>query len=357
MNTTASKNLLGEQSPETRYFFELTPAKILDSVEEFGFRCPGRVTQLNSMENRVYEVEIELSDPSALKSPSDRFKIVKFYRPGRWSKEQILEEHEFLYDLERAEIPVVVPLKDSDGSSLRKMGEMEIYFTVFPKIGGRSPDELNDEQAERIGRLLARLHSVGAGKDADHRIKLNPEVYGRTNLAYLREAKLIPGELEASYQRVVEEICTFSEPLFKNVRLQRIHGDLHFGNVLWGTEGPFLVDFDDMVRGPCVQDLWLMVPGRDAYAQRTMDAILAGYEQIRDFDRSSLVLIEPLRALRFIHFSAWIGRRWHDPAFQRVFPHFGTPGYWREQVADLQDQLSVMREGGFGVSGRVENEE
>ncbi len=338
---------LGEQSSDTKLFFELTPDRILTAVEEFGFRCPGRVTQLNSMENRVYEVEVELPDGYEPKSPSERFKIVKFYRPGRWSKQQILEEHEFLADLKRQEIPVVSPLADASGETLRKLPNVDIFVALFPKQGGRCPDELSDEQAERIGRLLARVHNIGASKKAEHRLKLTPAVYGIQNLEFLIGAKLIPQEIVAQYKSTVERLCALTEPLYSGVPLNRVHGDCHFGNILWGSEGPFLVDFDDMVQGPAVQDLWLILPGRDNDARRKMDLLLAGYEQIRDFDRGTLQLVEPLRALRFIHFSAWIGRRWNDPAFQRVFSHYGTPGYWREQLADLQDQLTVIQEGGF----------
>ena len=341
---------LGEQSPETKFFFDLTPEKILSSVEDLGFRCTGRVTQLNSMENRVFEVEIELPRGEEAKTPSDRFKVVKFYRPGRWSKEQILEEHEFLFDLERNEIPALIPVKGKEDQSLLKVHGVDIFYSVFPKIGGRNPDELTDDQAQWIGRLLARVHGVGASKKAAHRIKLTPDVYGIQNLKYLVDSKLIPSEVQDPYKNVVESICAFSTPLFARSKLQRIHGDCHFGNVLWGSTGAFLVDFDDMVEGPCVQDLWLMMPGRDSYARQKLEVMLSGYDQIRPFDRSSIELIEPLRALRFIHFSAWIGRRWNDPAFQRVFQHFGSSGYWKEQLSDLQDQLRCIQRGGFGLS-------
>jgi len=338
---------LGEQSSDTKLFFELTPDRILAAVEEFGFRCPGRVTQLNSMENRVYEVEVELPSNYEPKSPSERFKIVKFYRPGRWSKDQILEEHEFLSDLKNQEIPVVSPLLDPSGETLRKLPGVDIFVALFPKQGGRCPDELNDDQAERIGRLLARVHNIGAAKQAPSRLKLTPAVYGIQNLEFLINAKLIPQEILAQYKSTVERICALTETLYSGIPLHRVHGDCHFGNILWGSEGPFLVDFDDMVQGPAVQDLWLILPGRDNDARQKMNLLLSGYEQIRDFNRGTLNLIEPLRALRFIHFSAWIGRRWNDPAFQRVFSHYGTPGYWREQLGDLQDQLTVIQEGGF----------
>jgi Ser/Thr protein kinase RdoA (MazF antagonist) len=327
---------------ETQFFFELTPDVILDAVEAAGFRCTGRVLPLNSMENRVYEVELELDEGVTPVTPSEKFRIVKFYRPGRWTEAQILEEHQFLQDLEAAEIPAVAPLKFSDGSTLKKLAKGEIWYTVFPKVGGRSPDELSEDQLEQVGRLLARLHQVGATREAPNRIQLNPHTYGIENLNYLLKAKAIPAEIENRYQTVVNRICDISTPWFDEKTFQRIHGDCHLGNLLWGSAGLFWVDFDDMVRGPKVQDLWLLIPGRDQDARRQLNALLEGYEQMLPFDRSTLRLIEPLRALRFVHFSAWISKRWSDPAFPKYFAHFGSARYWQEQLADLEDQLRLI---------------
>ncbi len=343
-----STRYLGEESPETKYFFDLTPERILAAAERFGVRCTGRVTQLNSMENRVYEVEVELeAEP---RTPSERFRIIKFYRPGRWSEEQILEEHQFLHDLQQAEIPAIAPTPAADGKTLLSFPDIKIWFSLFPKGGGRSPDELDDESTERLGRLLARMHTVGSGKDAPQRLRVTPAVYGLQNVQYLIDSEVLPPEIRQQYRAVVEQICAFSEPLFKEVRPQRIHGDCHFGNILLGSLGMFLVDFDDMAVGPPVQDMWLLIPGRDPYAQRKLQVMLAGYEQLRPFDRGSIRLIEPLRALRFVHYTAWVARRWHDPAFQRVFPDFGSSQYWRGQLSDLQDQWRVIQAGGFGVA-------
>lgn len=332
----------------TKYFYELTPERILEAVEAAtGLRCTGRCLALNSMENRVYEVEIEIADESAVKSRFDHFRVVKFYRPGRWTKEQILEEHTFLADVTAADIAVAAPLPFPDGSTLRKVSGSEIWCAVFPKIGGRSPDELNDDDLERIGRLLARLHNVGKSKPAAHRLKLTPELYGLQNLRFLYDQGFLPLELRDYYKQVVEEICTLVTPWFQAADYQRIHGDCHFGNILWAATGPCLLDFDDMVMGPCVQDLWLILPGRDEETRRQLQVLLSAYEQMRSFDRETLRLIEPLRALRFVHYSAWIARRWQDPAFQRTFPQFNTPGYWNEQLSDLREQLSVIHEGGI----------
>jgi Ser/Thr protein kinase RdoA (MazF antagonist) len=331
----------------TRYFHDLTPERILDAVESAtGRRCTGRAMALNSMENRVYEIEIELDEADDERLPrtaAERFLIAKFYRPGRWNEAQILEEHRFLADLAEAEIPVVAPLALQSGGTLHRLGDADIHFGVFPKIGGRSPDELGDAQLAQVGRLLARLHGVGAARPARERIMLSPETYGIANLRHLVDSGTLPADIRPAYQQVVETICSLTAPWFDDAGApRRIHGDCHLGNLLSGRESLFFVDFDDMVRGPAVQDLWLLVPGRDAEACRQLELMLEGYETMRPFDRSTLRLIEPLRALRFVHFSAWIGRRWQDPAFPRAFPQFGTPRYWQEQLADLRDQLDVI---------------
>jgi Ser/Thr protein kinase RdoA (MazF antagonist) len=331
-------------SKATQHFFALTPGHILDAVERAGFHCTGRCLALNSMENRVYEVEIEVDDPRALRSPSDRFVIVKFYRPGRWSWDQIQDEHDFLFDLVDADIPVVAPKQRDDGHSIFEDEHLGLMYTLFPKIGGRSPDELDDESCQRVGRLLARMHGIGAIKPADHRIRLSTESYGVSNLKWLIDSGSIPVDIRSRYQKAVESICDMTAPWFAAARLQRIHGDCHLGNLLWGANGPFWVDFDDMVMGPPVQDLWLMIPGRDDEAQRKLNLTIAAYETMRPFDRETLRLIEPLRALRFVHFAAWIGRRWEDPSFSRAFPQFGSSRWWGEQLLDMEEQQLIIRE-------------
>ncbi len=326
---------------ETEFFLALTPEKILDSIEKStGLRCTGRVLALNSMENRVYEVEIELDQPP--QNPSERFLICKFYRPGRWSFETILDEHKFLLELHEAEIPVVAPLKFLDGKTLHSLSECALYYTTFPKCAGRSPDELNDEQLAQVGRLMARMHGVGALHSAPHRMTLNPTTYGLDNLRYLIDTNSIPLHIASTYQSTVESICAKAEVLWKTCKTQRIHGDCHFGNLIAGREGYSFVDFDDMINGPPVQDVWLVIPGRDQESRMQLEMLIEGYEMMRPFDRATLKLIEPLRALRFVHFSAWIARRWQDGAFPKAFPSFGTESYWRIQLADLQEQLSLI---------------
>lgn len=331
-------------SQETKFFYDLTPEKILSSVESLGLRTTGRCLQLNSMENRVYEVEVDVEDDSLPPNSRERFRIVKFYRPGRWSQKQIEEEHQFLFDLQEAEIPVIAPFSDSDARSLFPVPNTPIFFSLFPKGGGRSPDELDDAQMLQVGRLLARLHIVGAQREAPERLRLRPEEFSYPGLDFLIDEQFLPEFLEGQFVDLVEEILEISAPLFDDAPIQRIHGDAHLGNLLWGQEGAFWVDFDDMMRGPKVQDLWLVVPGRDDYAKRKLQILLEGYEQFLPFDRHSLKLIEPLRAMRILHFSAWIAKRWGDPAFQKTFVHFGTEKYWQEQLTTLREQREVILE-------------
>lgn len=323
---------------QEQFFYQLTPDVVLNAVEQYGVRCTGRILQLNSMENRVFEVEIEPTE----QYPNQQFVISKFYRPGRWTKEQIFEEHQFLYDLFEAEIPVGAPCKDKSGSTLLSIPDQNIYFSLFQKIRGRTPQEFFEEEYIRLGRLIARVHIAGAKQKAPHRLHITPEQYGMKNLSFLIDSKILPKEIEDDYKNTVIQLCETIYPWFENIESIRIHGDLHLANILSVDEQFQLVDFDDMVMGPPVQDIWLILPGRDEEAKIMLSLLLEGYEEIRKFDRSTLRLIEPLRTLRMIHFSAWIARRWEDPSFKRVFDSFGTTSYWQGQLADLKDQLQVM---------------
>ncbi|MCW5588302.1 MAG: serine/threonine protein kinase [Legionellales bacterium] len=322
----------------TQYFYQLTPECILDHIEQStGLQCTGRVQALNSLENRVYEIEI-INDEA--QHPYDNFIIAKFYRPGRWSEQQILAEHQFLHELQQADIPVVAPRFFIDKKTLHYANS--IYYTTFPKMSGRNPEELSFDELAIIGRLLARLHTVGATQKSISRINLTPDTYGRANLHYLIENDFLPPEIKQDYIQMVNAICDKSDPWFKCVKMQRIHGDCHLGNLLQGQHGFYWVDFDDMVIGPPVQDVWLIVPGRDEESQIRLRHLLDAYLSFCDFDRKSLRLIEPLRALRYINFSAWIAKRRDDPAFLHAFPDFGTPRYWLQQLTDLQQQWALM---------------
>lgn len=339
------------ETTDTEFFYALTPEKILESVETLGFRCTGRCLALNSMENRVYEVEIEVDDPASLTSRHDAFRVVKFYRPGRWTREQIMEEHEFLADAVAAELPVVAPLTFDDGSTLKQVPDSGILFAVFQKIGGRVLDEFTKDHLSRLGRLIGRLHGIGSSKQFRHRMKLSPTTYGRENLQFLvGHERLLPA-FRPRFEQLVNRICDVTEPWFNAAATQRIHGDCHVGNILWNDSGCLLVDFDDAVIGPCVQDVWLLVPGRDEDAQQKRETFLTAYESMRKFDRTSLRLIEPLRALRMVHFSAWIAKRWQDPSFQRVFVDFGSERYWNEQVGALMEIVEILENGGVNNGG------
>lgn len=321
---------------QTRFFFELTPDRVLAAVEASGLRGTGRCSALNSFENRVYDLELESEDGT----PGAHV-IAKFYRPGRWSPEQIAEEHEFLRDLKEAEIPAIAPLEFPDGGT-RGRTEAGIWYALFPRVGGRAPDELDDDQLVRIGRLLGRVHNVGALRPAAHRIRLEAASYGTGNLEFLLKADVIPLENRRAFEEAARAIIAAAEERLHGVPVQRIHGDCHLGNLLWNREGPFFLDFDDMVRGPAVQDVWMLTPARDAFGIAQREKLLEGYEEMRAFDRATLSLIELLRALRFIHYCAWIARRWADPAFPRAFPNFGTRQYWEKETRDLAEQLALL---------------
>jgi Ser/Thr protein kinase RdoA (MazF antagonist) len=318
----------------TQFFFQLTPERVLDAVEALGVRCTGRVLALNSLENRVYEVELDVDLPPDA-GRWDPYRVVKFYRPGRWTKEQIQEEHSFLSECAAREIPVVPPIAFPEGSTLREVPGAGIWYAVFPKVGGRILDEMSEDELRQIGRLLARLHNVGATKEFKHRLRLSSESYGTANLEFLRNNRLLPASIEGHYLRVAELIIKTSEPWFREVPHQRIHGDCHIGNILWHARGCYIVDFDDSLTGPCVQDLWLLTPGRDEAAMKYRERIVEGYEMMRPFERADFRLVEPLRALRMIHFTTWIAKRYDDPAFKQIFVDYGSERYWREQLTAL----------------------
>jgi Ser/Thr protein kinase RdoA (MazF antagonist) len=315
-------------------FFALTPERILDAVEFGGRRATGYALALNSLENRVYEIELE--DETRL--------VAKFYRPGRWSKEEILDEHAFLGELRDAELPVVPPLARDDGATL---GEFPveggaIYFAAFPKVRGRAPEELEDEQLRQLGRLVARLHLVGAAHDAPARPRLDPSSYGDASLRLLIGEDVmsgfVPPELRTRFSVAATAIIDRCAEQWGALETLRLHGDCHRGNLLWGKDGPFFVDFDDFLHGPPIQDLWLLAPGRDDEARHQLSLLVDGYETMRRFDRSSVRFVEPLRALRILRYAAWIARRWRDPAFQRAFPDWDEPKTWMREVAELEEQ-------------------
>ncbi|MCT4641785.1 MAG: serine/threonine protein kinase [Bacteriovoracaceae bacterium] len=324
-------------SDQTVHFYNLTPSDVLDAIEELGFKTTGRVIQLASMENRVYEVEVE-SDSD---NPSDHFRIMKFYRPGRWNESQIRQEHEFIYDLIEFEITAIAPLK-INGDTLFKNKD-DLFYCIYNKRGGRAADEWTDDLLKQMGRLIARVHNIGATKTAPDRLRIDIETFGKNNLEYLLKSNVLPAEYKTNYEATCNQIFTIAAPLFNGIKYQRVHGDLHHGNTLI-NEHPFLIDFDDMLNGPCVQDIWMVTPGRDEYSINQRNILIDAYESMREFNYKELKLIETLRALRMIHFSSWIAHRKDDESFKRAFPNFGHHSYWEKEIFDLKTQLSHIQD-------------
>lgn len=316
----------------TDLFLRLTPDWVIRAVEAGGFEPTGHCLALHCLENRVYDLKLE----------DDSHIVVKFYRPGRWTREAILEEHQFLAELREADIPVCAPLAFEDGSTLHEVEG--ILYAVWPRTGGRSPSEFTDEQVEILGRLIARIHNVGATKKAKHRKTLNEKTYALEPLEFLLSKGFIPPQFEKRYQKQVQTIADIYRDRSKGIPQIRVHGDCHHGNLLNGREGWFFLDFDDFVTGPPVQDLWLLVGARDEEGQRQRRLMIDAYRTFRDFEPRWFSLVEPLRAMRYIHYAAWIARRWKDPAFPAQFPHFNTEEYWQRETLDLEEQVRKILE-------------
>ena len=315
-------------------FATLTPDCVLNALESIGLRCDGRLLGLNSYENRVYQVGIDDSVPL----------VAKFYRPARWTDEAILEEHAFVQELVEREIPVV-PASTIDGKTLHHFDGFR--FSVFAKHGGRAPELENRDTLEWLGRFLGRIHAVGAIKNFEHRPTLNIETFGIEPREYLLTNGFIPNDIDAAYRSVTQQALDGVRHCFDRagvVKSLRLHGDCHASNVLWTDEGPHFVDFDDSRMGPAVQDLWMLLSGEREDRVRQMGDVLAGYEDFYEFDPRELHLIEALRTLRLIHYSAWLARRWDDTAFKQAFPWFNTQIYWQNRILELREQIALMEE-------------
>jgi Ser/Thr protein kinase RdoA (MazF antagonist) len=310
---------------QDEFFFRLSPTRVLQAVEAAGLVPSGHCFALNALENRVYDVRLE----------DGRHVVAKFYRPGRWSRDAILDEHRLLRALTEAEIPVCAPLVFPDGDTLHEI--LGIHYALWPRTGGRSPDELRDAEIEVLGRLMARIHAIAADLGAPHRRRLDAQSVPLAALELLEERDWLPPACARRYRGAVETLAEVYRERSEGVALQPIHGDCHMGNLLHGDEGWFFLDFDDMVIGPPVQDVWMLLPGRDAEADRQRRVLIEAYRQFRHFDDRSLALIEPLRGFRFVFYAGWIARRWEDPAFPDAFPHFGTDEYWETETRDLEE--------------------
>jgi Ser/Thr protein kinase RdoA (MazF antagonist) len=319
-------------------FANLSPDLIVDAVEAAGFASDGRILALGSYENRVFQVGLEDAEPV----------VVKFYRPGRWSDLAIAEEHAFARELAASEIPVVAPLEPPQRDGLGE-GPVPAFggfrIAIYPRRGGQWPELATEEDRQWIGRFLGRIHGVGAARPFAHRVRLSSSAMGRESVDFLLSGERIPEYVRHRYERVTEDLLGLVEARFEAagaVRYLRIHGDCHRNNVLWTERGPHFVDLDDCMMGPAIQDLWMLLAGRASEMRAQLDEIIEGYSQFAAFDPGEATLIEALRALRMIHYAAWLARRWHDPAFPKAFPWFGEARYWERHVAELEDQIGAL---------------
>ncbi len=325
---------------EAHPYARLTPDLVLDALEGVGLRGDGRLLALNSYENRVYQVGIEDAAPV----------VAKFYRPERWTDAQILEEHAFAIELHAAEIPVVPPIA-FEGETLHRHGGFR--FAVFERRGGRAPELDDGDTLEWLGRFIGRIHAVGRTRRFEHRPRLDIASFGEEPREYLLASGLLPPDLVSSWREAADQALQGVRHAFDragDVAWIRTHGDCHAGNVLWTPHsgnrvgGPHFVDLDDARTAPAVQDLWMLVSGDRFEMGRQLGRMLRGYEDFAEFDDRELHLVEALRTLRLLHYSAWLARRWDDPAFPLAFPWFNTPRYWQDRVLELREQIAALHE-------------
>lgn len=314
-------------------YYRLDPEELIRVVESIGLLCDGRMLALNSYENRVYQVGIEDAKPL----------ITKVYRPGRWSNEQILEEHAFALEIADAEIPLIPPMV-INGQTLHEHNGFR--FAMFERLGGHAPELDQESTRVWLGRFLGRIHAVGAEKPFRTRPELTINSFGHEPVKALLEERWLPSHLETAFTSLADDLFISIEASFERAGSYskiRLHGDCHPGNILW-RDGPLFVDLDDCRSGPAIQDLWMLLSGDNHEMAGQMKDVLEGYTQFYHFDRRELNLIEALRTLRMLHHAAWLAKRWQDPAFPIAFPWFGEPRYWEDLILGLREQLGKMQE-------------
>lgn len=316
---------------------QLTPELVIQAVESLGYLSDARVFPLNSYENRVYQVGIDEATPV----------IAKFYRPNRWSDEQILEEHQFSLMLNQLELPVVPPIQaPNTQSTLHRFGGYR--FAIYERMGGQAPEPGDFDQLYRLGRLIGRIHAAGREKDFAFRPALDIDSYCTQPSQFLLEQHFIPAHLAARFEDLIQTLTQMIREQFAGVdglKLIRTHSDCHIGNILWNRDsGPWFVDFDDCRMAPAIQDLWMLLAGDRASQTAQLSEVLEGYEEFCSFNRAEIALIESLRSLRIIHYAGWLAKRWQDPAFPLNFPWFNTSNYWDKFLGELHEQILVMEE-------------
>jgi Ser/Thr protein kinase RdoA (MazF antagonist) len=331
----------------------LDPQQVLDALDAAGLRGDGRVLQLNSYENRVFQVFLEDA------YEGHHAVVAKFYRPGRWSDAQILEEHSFALELADAEVPVVPPLAlHVAAAGITLLGQPPTLacgfghrYAVAARCAGREPELEDPEALRQLGRFIGRLHAVGRRRPFEQRHHLNARADGQRALKLLLAGGFVPDTQQAAWQQACEQALAAVTAAFDAaapLTTLRLHGDCHLGNVLWRNGSPHVVDLDDAMQGPAVQDLWMLVSGDHATMAQQLNTLLEGYEQFSDFDDRERALIEPLRTLRMVRHSAWLAERWGDPTFPLNFPFFGSAAYWSQQAAQLREQLEIMQQSAGG---------
>lgn len=311
-------------------FSGLDPDTILDALETQGIFLQSGLLALNSYENRVYQFQAD----------DNKRYVVKFYRPARWTDAQILEEHSFAQELADSEIPIVAPLA-LNGKTLHHHGDYR--FTVFPSVGGRQFENDNLDQLEWMGRFIGRIHRVSQAKTFKQRPDIDTQSYLDEPRQILENSTLLPNHLKTAFFAILNPVISAASSAYKATDVIRLHGDCHPGNILW-RDGPTFVDLDDCRMGPAIQDLWMMLSGDRQQQLLQLDTLIEAYEEFQPFNINQLALIEPLRAMRMVHYMAWLSRRWEDPAFPRAFPWFADDKYWEGQILALKEQLSAMQE-------------